>query len=150
MKLLKALAGNDKVKLQIINNGASPLIESALNRFKSNEVFAKVALGCISTLALRVKENSVALFATGIAETIVQTLKIHEQSKMVQRNGAWAIRNMVARAREQCDTFIGLVSHGKNIKILVFNSKLLVGRGGLAQHSFEKPSQYFTGCQVCS
>ncbi|XP_049544373.1 armadillo repeat-containing protein 6 homolog [Anopheles darlingi] len=105
-KLLKALAGNDTVKKQIIECGAAPLLESALNRHKSNETFARHALVCLSTLALRDPGNSKALFETGIAETIVQTMKIHPTSKVVQRNGAWAIRNMVSRSREQCDTFI--------------------------------------------
>ncbi|XP_062704902.1 armadillo repeat-containing protein 6 homolog [Aedes albopictus] len=108
-KLLKALAGNDSVKSHIIQNGAAPLLESALNRHKDNEPFARHALVCVATLALREKDNSKALFETGIPETIVQTMKIHPTSKVVQRNGAWSIRNMVSRSRDQCDTFI---SHG--------------------------------------
>lgn len=108
-KLLKALAGNDSVKTHIIQNGAAPLIESALNRHKSNEAFSQHVLVCVAMLALRQKENSEALFETGISETIIQTMKIHPTSKVVQRNGAWAIRNMVSRSREQCDTF---VNHG--------------------------------------
>lgn len=106
LKLLKALAGNDIVKLQIIEKGAAPLIEATLSNYKSNENFAKIALGCISTLTLRVKENSQALFETGISETIIEAMRLHEQSKLVQRNGAWAIRNMVSRSRDQCDKFI--------------------------------------------
>lgn len=35
-------------------------------------------------------------------------MKIHEKSQMVQRNGAWAIRNMVSRSREQCDSWLSL------------------------------------------
>ncbi|EAT35562.1 AAEL012273-PA [Aedes aegypti] len=105
-KLLKALAGNDSVKSHIIQNGAAPLIESALNRHKDNETFARHALVCVATLALREKDNSKALFETGISETIIQTMKIHPTSKIVQRNGAWSIRNMVSRSRDQCDTFI--------------------------------------------
>lgn len=108
-KLLKALAGNDTVKVNIITQGAAPIIESSLNRFKGNENFAKTALACMSLLTLRVKSNSEALFETGISETIVETMKIHEKSKDVQRNGAWTIRNMVARCNEQCDSFI---AHG--------------------------------------
>ncbi|XP_053687584.1 armadillo repeat-containing protein 6 homolog [Sabethes cyaneus] len=105
-KLLKALAGNDTVKVHIVQNGAAPLIESALNRHKDNEVFARHALACVATLVLRDKNNSKALYETGIAETIVQAMKIHPQSKIIQRNAAWSIRNMVSRSREQCDTFL--------------------------------------------
>lgn len=35
-------------------------------------------------------------------------MKIHEKNLMVQRNAAWAIRNMVSRAREQCETWLQL------------------------------------------
>ncbi|XP_058121443.1 armadillo repeat-containing protein 6 homolog [Anopheles ziemanni] len=105
-KLLKALAGNDTVKLHIVQCGAAPLLESALNRHKDNEPFARHALACISTLALREPSNSSTLFETGISETIIQTMKIHSGSKIIQRNGSWAVRNMVSRSRDQCDTFI--------------------------------------------
>lgn len=107
-KLLKALAGNDSVKVDIIKRGASSIIECSFNRHKTDETIAKSALACISTLALRLKDNSTALFETGIAETVIQTMKIHEKNKLVQRNGAWAIRNMVSRSREQCESWLSL------------------------------------------
>lgn len=95
LKLFKALGGNDKVKADIMKNGAAPLIESSFNRHKADESIAKNALACITTLALRSKDNSTALFEAGVAETILETLKIHKKNKTIQRNGAWAIRNMV-------------------------------------------------------
>lgn len=108
LKLLKALSGNDAVKVEIIKRGAAPIIESSLNRHKADETIAKSGLVCVSTLALRLKENATALFETGIAETIIETMKIHDKNKMVQRNGAWAIRNMVSRSREQCESWLAL------------------------------------------
>lgn len=107
-KLMKALAGNDTVKADLIKKGAAPIIESSFNRHKADETLAKSALVCISTLALRLQDNAMALFETGIAETIIEAMKIHEKSEMVQRNGAWAIRNMVSRAREQCESWMAL------------------------------------------
>lgn len=67
---------------------------------------AKAALMCIATITLRSKENSAALFETGIAEEIVEAMKLHPTNKMVQRNGAWAIRNIVSRSRDFCDGFL--------------------------------------------
>lgn len=107
-KLLKALAGNDTVKTDIIKRGAAPIIESSFNRHKADESIAKSGLVCVSTLSLRLKDAQTALFESGIAETVVETLKIHEKDKVVQRNGAWAIRNMVSRSREQCDAWLSL------------------------------------------
>lgn len=108
MKLLKALGGNDTVKVDIIKCGAASIIESSFNRHKSDEVLAKNALACITTLALRSKDNSTALYEAGIAETILEAMKIHAKSKVVQRNAAWAIRNMVSRSREQCEGWVNL------------------------------------------
>lgn len=107
-KLLKALAGNDTVKADIIKQGAAPIIESSLNRHKADEAVAKSGLGCVSIVSLRTQENATALFETGIPETIIQTMKMHEKSVTVQRNGAWAIRNMVSRSREQCESWLSL------------------------------------------
>jgi armadillo repeat-containing protein 6 len=107
-KLLKALAGNDTVKADIIKNGAAPIISVSLNQFKSDETIAKSGLLCVSTLSLRVKDNSTALFEQGIAEVILETMKIHSGNKVVQRNGAWAIRNMVSRSRDQCKEWVNL------------------------------------------
>lgn len=39
LKLLKALAGNDKVKVHIIQNGAAVIIEATLNKFKVRELY---------------------------------------------------------------------------------------------------------------
>lgn len=107
-KLIKALAGNDNVKVALMKSGASPVVESSLNRHKADEILAKHALACISVLALRSQEHSTLLFETGLPETIIETMKIHEKSKVVQRNGAWVIRNMVSRSREQCETWTNL------------------------------------------
>lgn len=107
-QLLKALAGNDIVKARIIEHGAAPLTTDVLCIHKASEPLAKVALMCLATLTLRSKENSAALFATGIADEIVETMRLHPTSKAVQRNGAWAIRNMVSRSRDLCPTFLAL------------------------------------------
>jgi len=108
LKILKALAGNDSVKVEIIKRGAAPIIESSLNRHKTDETIAKSGLACVSTLALRMQDNATAFFEAGIAETIIETLKIHEKNHIVQRNGAWAVRNMVSRSREQCESWLNL------------------------------------------
>lgn len=51
--------------------------------FQANELFARAALHCLSTLTLRSTENSQALFDVGAAETIVETMKLHTKSKIV-------------------------------------------------------------------
>lgn len=55
-----------------------------VGRWQENEIFARAALHCLSTLTLRSKENSQALFEVGAAETIVETMKLHPSSRIVQ------------------------------------------------------------------
>ena len=103
---MKALAGNDTLKVDMVTQGAAPLLTSLLALHKSNEALAKLSLGCISTITLRVKDNGLAFFDAGAAEIIVETMKIHAANKSIVRNAAWSIRNMVSRARDKCDLFL--------------------------------------------
>ncbi|XP_055689136.1 armadillo repeat-containing protein 6 homolog [Lutzomyia longipalpis] len=106
LKLIKALAGNDTVKVKIIQQGAAPLIITLLSTHRANESLARHALAAIAMLTLRVKENSLAFFEAGAPEVIVDCMKIHEKSKFVQRSGSHSIRNMVSRNKDQCNAFI--------------------------------------------
>lgn len=104
---MRALAGDDSVKSNIVKDGGAQLIDEIINihkvKFESslgfliwnkieifcffflqeNELFARAALACLSTLTLRSTENSQALFEVGSAETIVETMKLHPKSKLV-------------------------------------------------------------------
>lgn len=100
---------------------------------QTNETFARSSLACLATLTLRSPENSQKLFENGLAETIVETMKMHPNSSGVlvnihiflvfttksdscksnelfsidsKSNGARAIRNMVSRSRDQCAEFL--------------------------------------------
>lgn len=83
-KLIRALAGNDTVKANILKDGAAKLLAASLNTHKSNETVARAALACIATLTLRSKDNSQLLFETDFAELIMEAMKIHSKSKIVQ------------------------------------------------------------------
>lgn len=108
LKLLKALAGNDTIKVDMVQQGAAPLITSILSLHKTNATIAALALGCISTIALRVMENGLAFFDAGAAEIIVETMKVHATNKTIVRNAAWSIRNMVARNKQKCEMFLSV------------------------------------------
>lgn len=62
----------------------SPIVTAFFFLFQSNELFARAALHFLSTLTLRSKENSQALFEVGVAETIVDIMRLHPKSKIVQ------------------------------------------------------------------
>ncbi|XP_026467253.1 armadillo repeat-containing protein 6 homolog [Ctenocephalides felis] len=104
-KLLKALAGNDDVKLQIIKNGGDNIIASSLEAHKKNEGTVVSGLACVSALTLRAPSNSKAFYDNAIPQIIATCMEMHRNSLYVQKMASWAIRNMVSRAREQCETF---------------------------------------------
>lgn len=84
LKLIRALAGHDTVKANILKDGAAKPIAASLNTHKNNESVARAGLACISTLTLRSKDNSQLLFEADIAEIIMETMKLHSTSKIVQ------------------------------------------------------------------
>ncbi|KAK4884681.1 hypothetical protein RN001_000952 [Aquatica leii] len=105
-KVLKALAGNDEVKVLIIKKDLAPIITSALSIHKSSSQTATLGLGCIAALTLRCPDNSKALFEAGAPEVIVDCMKLHSDDVNVQKNASWAIRNMVSRSRYQSNKFL--------------------------------------------
>ncbi|KAB0804035.1 hypothetical protein PPYR_01005 [Photinus pyralis] len=105
-KVLKALAGNDEVKIRIIQNGLAPLLIASLDSNKNSNLTATVGLGCIAALTLRSTENSKAFFDSGAPEVIYDCMTIHPDDASVQKNASWAIRNMVSRSRYQSQKFL--------------------------------------------
>lgn len=53
------------------------------NFLKDHENLVAAALACISTLALRVKENSKTLFETGLAENVVEAMRLYPKNKII-------------------------------------------------------------------
>lgn len=108
LKLLKALAGNDESKHLIISGGTGPNIVAALALHTTSAQTCVFGLGCIAALALRSQDNSKVLFDAGAAQCMVAIMKAHLYNEEVQKHASWAIRNMVSRSKNQCDTFLQL------------------------------------------
>lgn len=105
-KVLKALAGNDEVKIRIIQNGLAPLVLASLDSNKNSNLTATVGLGCIAALTLRCAENSKAFFDSGAPEVIYGCMNMYPDDASVQKYASWAIRNMVSRSRYQTQKFL--------------------------------------------
>nr|XP_026492022.1 armadillo repeat-containing protein 6 homolog [Vanessa tameamea] len=99
-RLITALAGNDDVKRQIVKSGVVPIIVSLLKRHNNNPTTTASILKCISALCLREASHGKMFIENGAAEAIVESLNVHTDVAAVQKNGCWAVRNMVARYRE--------------------------------------------------
>ncbi|CAG5030858.1 unnamed protein product [Parnassius apollo] len=102
---ITALAGNDDVKRQLVKSGIVPIIVSLLTRYSSNPTASTLTLKCVAALTLREQGHSKEFLENGAPEAIVECLKIHPDVASVQKNGCWAIRNMVARCREYNSKF---------------------------------------------
>ncbi|XP_050356532.1 armadillo repeat-containing protein 6 homolog [Nymphalis io] len=107
-RLITALAGNDDVKRQIVKTGVVPIIVSLLKRHNGNPTTTASILRCISALCLREASHGKMFMENGAAEAIVESLAIHPDVAAVQKNGCWAVRNMVARYRDHNAKFLEL------------------------------------------
>ncbi|KAF5282530.1 hypothetical protein FQA39_LY04937 [Lamprigera yunnana] len=138
-KVLKALAGNDEVKIHIIQKHLAPIILSAVNVHKNSSATATLGLSCIAALTLRCPENSKAFFEAGAPEVIIDCMKLHPDDAGIQKNASWAIRNMVSRSNYQCNKFLEMGVES----ILKINLKKFV------QHEFDTKSALMVlGCKV--
>lgn len=57
-------------------------------------------------------------------------MTIHAASKVIQRNGSWAIRNMVSRPRDQCNTFLSDGAENVLNQALTHHSSIAHGAPG--------------------
>ncbi|CAH2057810.1 unnamed protein product, partial [Iphiclides podalirius] len=112
MVRITGLAGNDNVKRQLVKSGIVPVIVSILSRYSSNATASALTLKCVAALCLREPAHSQQFLDNGAPEPILECLKVHPDSSSVQKNGCWAIRNMVARCREHNARFRALGAEG--------------------------------------
>lgn len=59
-------------------------------------------------MTLRSVDNSKAFYDAGTSEVIIDCMKLHSDDVSIQKNGSWAVRNMVSRSRYQNDKFLSL------------------------------------------
>lgn len=108
LKVLKALAGNDECKTHIMRRGIAPDIVMVMQLHQKTAQTVIFGLACIAALTLRSPDNSKALFEAGAPDAIVDAMRMHPDNESVQKNGSWAIRNMVSRSRYQSQKFLEL------------------------------------------
>lgn len=108
LKLIKVLAGNDDVKMHLMQSGASPLLLAAMSRHKGSSLVSSAGCSCIAALALRSPDNAQVLVDNGAADALVDALKIHVKNGNLQRAACLAIRNLVSRNKGLCDIFLSL------------------------------------------
>ncbi|XP_060068839.1 armadillo repeat-containing protein 6-like [Ylistrum balloti] len=106
--LIKALAGNDEVKLEAVKSNALEIILVAMIKHQANSAVAELCCAAIATLVLRNPAHCNAVISLAGHQSIIQAMKIHPKDAGVQKQACNAIRNLVARTREHCDPILEL------------------------------------------
>jgi len=107
-KFIKALAGNDECKDQLVHKEYASVISENILCSMENASTVAAGLSSIAAITLRSPENSKAFFEKETPEVIVTAMRKHHDQKSVQRTGSWAIRNMVSRSKYQVPKFLEL------------------------------------------
>jgi len=125
LKLIKVLAGNDKVKDDVGKAGGIPLVIAAINKHITKPATVEAGCGAIAGLTLRQVVNSKQVMELDGGTTITTGMERHMKHKRVQGSAAAAIRNIVSRDPELSRGFTdkgvetllntALAHHGKDI-----------------------------------
>ena len=107
LQVMKALAGNDKVKLEAGRAGIIPLVVTAMDRHVTREGLVEAGCGALTSLTLRQAENSASVVREcDGAGIITLVMARHPDSRRVQSAAAAAMRNIVSRNKELAGPFI--------------------------------------------
>jgi len=126
LQVMKALAGNDKVRLEAGRAGILPLVVTAMDRHVTREGLVEAGCGALTALTLRQAENSASVVREcDGAGIITLVMAKHPESRRVQSAAAAAIRNIVSRNKDLAGPFIergveellrlAMEKHGENI-----------------------------------
>ena len=107
LQVVKALAGNDKVKTEAGREGIVPLIVTAMDRHVNRPGLVEAGCGALTALTLRQEDNSKQVVADCDGAVILTlVMDKHPANRRVQSGAAAAIRNIVSRNKELCPAFI--------------------------------------------
>merc|ERR1719347_959017 len=96
LQVIKALAGNDKVKISGGRAGLLPLVVSAMDRHITRPALVEAGCGALTALTLRQADNSkqVVIDCDG-AVVLTLVMARHPNHRRVQSGAAAAMRNIV-------------------------------------------------------
>ncbi|KAJ3594885.1 hypothetical protein NHX12_004190 [Muraenolepis orangiensis] len=105
---IRAIAGNDDVKDNVVNAGGVPLIVIAMNRHMGNPYACEQGCACLSVLALRKISHCKVIMENGGTLAAVQAMKTHPGVVNVQRQACMLLRNLVSRMDTFCQPILEL------------------------------------------
>jgi len=104
--LIKALAGNDKVKEDVGKSGGLPLILAAAQHHVLKAPPSEAACSALAAVCLRQRDNSKQVMENEGAAIITAIMEKHIKVRRVQSAAAAAIRNIVSREKNLSSLFI--------------------------------------------
>ena len=84
ISVLKAIAGNDDVKVAIATAGGIELILMAMSKHQRNAGICEIACAAIATIVLRQPTHCARVMQGGGADVILKTMQLHPEAPMVQ------------------------------------------------------------------
>ena len=107
LQVVKALAGNYKVKTDAGRDGILPLIVTAMDRHVTRAGLVEAGCSALTSLTLRQSENSVTVVKDCDGASILTlVMSKYPSIKRVQSHAIIAIRNIVSRNKELVAVFI--------------------------------------------
>lgn len=106
--LMKAVAGNDEVKAEVVKSGGVFLVVEAMNRHLQHPSTQEAGCATLAALALRCPSHCPIIVEAGGAVSLVRAMERHPNSIAVQTQACMAVRNLVSRCRDLCPTFLEL------------------------------------------
>ncbi|CAK8694081.1 unnamed protein product [Clavelina lepadiformis] len=104
--LLKAISGNDDVKVAVVKAGGIDFLLKTLNNHKSNASICEACFAALTTLALRNPSHCDAIMSKNAALLMKEAMLEHSDHPGVQKQACMAVRNLVARTRHHTKAFI--------------------------------------------
>ena len=106
LQVIKALAGNDKVKTEAGREGLLPLVVTAMDRHVMKAGLVEAGCGALTALTLRQADNSRQVVGECDGAVLLSLVMAkHPANRRVQSGAAAAIRNIVSRNKELCAAF---------------------------------------------
>nr|CAB3223154.1 armadillo repeat-containing protein 6 [Phallusia mammillata] len=104
--LLKAISGNDEVKVAVVKAGIVDYLLKALDEHASNAQICEACFAALTTLTLRNPSHCDVIMSKRAAPLMTQAMRNHQDRPGVQKQACMAIRNLVARTRHHTTAFI--------------------------------------------
>jgi len=82
--VVKALAGSDRVKVEVVHAGGVEMVFDAMRQHQRNAAVCEAGCAAIAALVLRFPDHCDAVIGAGGPEVICTTLELHQSSAAVQ------------------------------------------------------------------